>query len=382
MKIIKLSNKTDKNKIFSNIGSTKEGNILLKDKMKLNYIYLKDIKNPASLILKQDALSIGADLIVNKDTIICKKEFSNALLIANNKQLKLLSKKEKSQPFGLKKFAEEIKNFIFNDNKKKIQIMGVINANEDSFYKNSRFCGQEAIKKIENMIENKADIIDLGAVSSRPGSKSVTQEEELSRLKPILNEIYKNKLYEKAIFSLDSYSPKCLTYALERGFKIVNDITALNNDDVAKITASYKAKIVLMHMQNNPQNMQNNPSYDNVLLDISNFLEKRIEKAKNAGINDIILDIGIGFGKTLKHNLKLIKHLEHFKSLKYPLLVGASRKSMINKIVPSEAEERLPGTLTLHLEAIKNGAEIIRCHDVKEHYQAIKVYESLRDLEV
>ncbi len=376
MKIIKLSNRLDKEKIFEKIGSSKEGNHILKDKMELNFLYLKDIKNPAALILKQDALSVGADLVVHKDTILCKNTTSKALLIATNTQLKKLSKKETLQPFGLKEFAKEILKYTKTPKKEKVKIMGVINANEDSFFEGSRFNGSEAIKHIKNMIEDGANIIDIGGVSSRPGSEAVGEDEELKRVKPIIDEVYKEKLYEKADFSLDSYSPKCLEYALDRGFKIVNDITALSNDEVAKITAKYEAKVVLMHMKGTPKDMQKNPTYDDVLLEVYDFFKERIQKAKSFGINDIVLDIGIGFGKKLEHNLLLLKHLEYFLSLEYPLLVGASRKSMIDMITPSKVQERLPGTLALHLKAVQNGATIIRCHDVKEHFQALKVEEA------
>lgn len=260
--------------------------------------------------------------------------------------------------------------------------MGVINANEDSFFQNSRFTNSNAINKIEQMIEDGANIIDIGGVSSRPGSTTVSWEDELSRVKPILDLINKQKLYEKAKFSLDSYQSEVLKYALDRGFKIVNDITGLNDDKVCEVAASYEAEVVIMHMQDNPQIMQENPFYKNLILEIDNFFEARIQKAKSFGIKNIILDVGIGFGKTLDHNLKLIKNLEHFQHFGYELLIGASRKSMIDKIVKSSIEERLPGTLSIHLKSIENGASIIRCHDVKEHYQAIKVQEAILRSEI
>jgi dihydropteroate synthase len=262
------------------------------------------------------------------------------------------------------------------------KIMGVININEDSFFQNSRFTNSQAINKIEQMIENGANIIDIGAVSSRPGSISVSWKDELSRVKPIIDLINKQKLYEKAKFSLDSYQSEVLKYALDRGFKIVNDITGLNDDKVCEVAALYEAEVVIMHMQDNPQTMQENPFYENLILDIDDFFEQRIKKAKSFGIKSIILDIGIGFGKTLEHNLKLIQNLEYFKHFGYELLIGASRKSMIDKIVKSSIEERLPGTLAIHLKSIENGASIIRCHDVKEHYQAMKVQEAILRSEI
>ena len=260
------------------------------------------------------------------------------------------------------------------------KIMGVINANEDSFFKDSRFNDIKAIEKIEDMIIEGANIIDLGGVSSKPGSLSVPWEIELSRVKAIIDLIEKQKLYEKVDFSLDSYEPKVLEYALDRGFKVVNDITGLENDEVCKVASKYDAKVVIMHMQKNPTNMQENPKYKDVVLDIDNFFKERIEKAKSFAINDIVLDVGIGFGKNLEHNLSLLKNLDYFKHFGYELLIGASRKSMIDMIVPSTIEQRLPGTLAIHLESIKNGASIIRCHDVKEHFQAIKVQEAINNI--
>lgn len=260
--------------------------------------------------------------------------------------------------------------------------MGVLNANEDSFFKDSRFNESQAISKIETLITDGADIIDIGAVSSRPGSSPVKPEIELKRVKNIVDSIYEQKLYEKAAFSIDSYEPLVIDYVLNRGFKIVNDITGLQNEEVIKLTAKYNATAVIMHMQNNPTNMQESPTYENVILEVEEFLKKQAQKAQSFGVEDIILDVGIGFGKTLEHNLLLLRNLEHFRHLGFELLIGASRKSMIDKIVSSSIEQRLPGTLAIHLEAINNKASIIRCHDVKEHYQAIKVQEAINKQEI
>lgn len=256
--------------------------------------------------------------------------------------------------------------------------MGVLNTNEDSFFQGSRFSGDAAVLHIEKMISQGAHIIDVGGVSSRPGSIGVSEDEELKRISPVVDAIYEKKLYEKACFSLDSYAPKCVEYALQRGFSIVNDITALQNDDVAKLAAKYDASVVLMHKKGSTQKMQQNPFYDDVLAEVDTFFAERIAKAKSFGIDKIILDVGIGFGKTLEHNLLLIKHHEHFLHFGYDMMVGASRKSMIDMIEPTPTAKRLPGTLALHLEAIKNGANILRVHDVAEHKQAVAVQMALK----
>jgi dihydropteroate synthase len=369
----------DTKEFYKNLGCDSGGISILSKKSKLHTLYIKDLHVGAANILKQDALSIGADLAVPSGVIIAKDKYVDAVLIGTTKHFETLSRKELAQPFGLKQLASELKSYV-KENYYQTKIMGVLNANEDSFFKNSRFDNSQANLRIEKMIEDGANIIDIGAVSSRPGSIAVEEEVELQRIKDIVDTIYKNKYYEKVDFSIDSYAPKVIDYVLNHGFKIVNDITGLQNDEVCKIAAIYDAQVVIMHMQNNPENMQEEPFYENVILQIDEYLKNQISKANSFGIKDIVLDVGIGFGKTLEHNLTLLKNLEHFSHFGYELLIGASRKSMIDKIIPTSIEDRLAGTLAIHLESIRNGASIIRCHDVKEHFQAIKVFEAINNI--
>jgi len=377
MIVQQLSNEIDIKRYLKNLGVDGGGVHILASKAKVHLVEIKALHVGAANILKQDALSVGADLAVPRGTVIAKEPKVNCLLIASTKALEVLAKKELAQPFGLKELAGKLKEITKIKKPQKTKIMGVVNANDDSFFAGSRFQSSDAIKSIEKMIGEGADIIDIGAVSSRPNAPQVSKVEELSRLKPILDLIQEQKLYEKATFSIDSYEPEAIAYALESGFGIVNDITGLQNDAICRLAAEYKAEVVIMHMQGNPRTMQQNPSYSDVLNDIYSFFQERIEKAKSFGIDDIVLDVGIGFGKSLEHNLLLLKHLEHFLTLQKPLLVGASRKSMIDKIFPSEVEKRLAGTLALHLEAARSGASILRVHDVYEHVQALKVQEAL-----
>ena len=386
MKIFKLNNDINLKKIMQKLGVDKTGIEIMKKKHSFYIFYIKDITCAAANILKQDALSIGAELAVPIGVPNCKNKIFDAILLCNQNQLEILAKKELSQPFHLKDLAKQLKEFL-NIPKFPLKLMGVINANDDSFFEGSRFKGFEAIKQIEKMIINGADIIDIGGVSSRPGSIYPGVEEELKRVKPIIDEIYKTKLYEKAVFSIDTFKSEVLEYALEKGFKIANDITGLESDEYAKIAAKYNASVVIMHKKGNPKDMQKNPFYENVILEVDEFFDERIRKAKNLGIKDIILDVGIGFGKRLEDNLALIKHLEHFGHFGYELLIGASRKSMIDMIMKKKgistlASERLPGTLAIHIESVRNGASIIRCHDVKEHFQALKVFEAIKDFNV
>lgn len=377
MQVEKLSNTLDAKKYLKNLGVDSGGVDILASKMKQHLIYIRDLHVGAANILKQDALSIGADLAVPRGTVIAASGHVDCMLIATQKQLQVLSKKELAQPFGLKALAIKLKELANIHMPRHVEVMGIINANEDSFFSNSRFKDTHAIEMIIKMIQEQAEIIDIGGVSSRPYSKKVSPQEELHRVKPILDAIAKERLYERVKFSIDSYEPAVISYALESGFKIVNDITGLQNDEVCKLCASFDATAVIMHMQGTPQTMQENPLYKNILSDVHAFLQQRVEKAEAFGIRDIIVDVGIGFGKSLQDNLILIKHLENFLTLGKQILVGASRKSMIDIITPALVQERLGGTLALHLEAAKNGASILRVHDVKEHVQALKIKEAL-----
>ena len=377
MQVEKLSNEINIKEHLKKLGVDGGGLNILASKATTHIIYIHDLHVGAANILKQDALSIGADLAVPRGTVVAAKPRVDCILIANTKQLKTLAKKELAQPFELKELANELKKFTHIQKPESVDIMGIVNANDDSFYAKSRFKDRDAIQIIEQMIEEGATIIDIGAVSSRPNAPVVSVEEELERIEPILTLIKKERLYEKVKFSCDSYEPEVLQKALESGFSIVNDITGLQNDEVCRLCASYDATAVIMHMQGNPQTMQINPQYESVVSDVYDFFERRIQKAEGFGVKDIVLDVGIGFGKTLQNNLILLKNLEHFLTLEKPLLVGASRKSMIDKIFPSSVEERLAGTLALHLEAVKNGASILRVHDVAEHLQALRVYKAL-----
>lgn len=379
MKLKRLNSDIDIKSAFKELKVSKEGIEIMAKKANLNLFLIKDIKLPAANILKQDALSIGAELAVPYFGAACKKKIMDAILIASDKQLELLIQKEKRQPFKLKDLAEELEREYTIKRFDKIKIMGVVNVNSDSFYSGSRFLGDDAIKQIKKLILEGADIIDIGASSSRPGSEMVDAAIEIERLKSIFEAIKREELYKKAIFSIDSYNIDTIKMALDTGFRIINDITGLDNKEIIKLAAKYDASVILMHMKGTPKTMQDNPEYEDVIFEISEFFEKRIEVLKEHKIKEIILDVGIGFGKTVKHNLLLIKHLSHFRRFGYELLIGASRKSLIDKISQSTPEDRLPGTIVLHIEAIKNGATILRVHDVKEHIQAIKIYQALKN---
>ncbi|EAK2161498.1 dihydropteroate synthase [Campylobacter jejuni] len=380
MKFFKINPNTDFNLLCSFINPHKMGQKIMSEKTKIHFILIKDITTPAANILKQDALRVGAELITHKEVITAKITHSNALLMASKEQIQKLVVKEKLQDFGLKNLALFLqKDFL---KPKKAELMAVINVNEDSFNAKSRVSEEDFEKRLNDFLALKPEYIDIGAVSSRPGSEYCGKEEEFKRLKKVLDLIYEKNYYEQAIFSLDSFDEYCLEYALNKGFKLINDITSLRNLNLAKLASKYGAKYCLMHMQNNPNNMQDNPFYEDLLDEMSSFFKEKLEILDTLGVKESILDVGIGFGKSAGHNMILIKHLEHFLQFNKPLLIGASRKSVINAYFQSEIKDRLAGTLYLHLKAFENGASIIRVHDLYEHKQLFALAQAMDNIGV
>lgn len=380
MKFFKINPNTDFNLLCSFINPHKMGQKIMSEKTKIHFIFIKDISTPAANILKQDALRVGAELITHKEVITAKITHSNALLMASKEQIQKLIAKEKLQDFGLKNLALFLqKDFL---KPKKADLMAVINVNEDSFNAKSRVSEEDFEKRLNDFLVLEPEYIDIGAVSSRPGSEYCGKEEEFRRLKKVLDLIYEKNYYEKAIFSLDSFDEYCLEYALNKGFKLINDITSLRNLNLAKLASKYGAKYCLMHMQNNPNNMQDNPFYEDLLDEMTLFFKEKLELLESFGVKESILDVGIGFGKSVKHNMILIKHLEHFLQFNKPLLIGASRKSVINVYFQSKIKDRLAGTLYLHLKAFENGASIIRVHDLYEHKQLFALAQAMDNIGV
>lgn len=259
----------------------------------------------------------------------------------------------------------------------KTLIMGILNVTPDSFSDSNLFLdADKAIKHAKQMVKGGADIIDVGGESSRPGSEPVSEQEELRRVSQIIKKL-KDEI--KVPISIDTYKPKVAEKCIKLGANIINDINGLRNEEMVKIAAKYKVPVIIMHMKGSPKTMQKNPEYKDVVKEIKQFLAQQIKKAKKAGIKDIIIDPGIGFGKTTEHNLKILKNLDKFKELNCPILVGPSRKSFIGNITGLPVNERLEGTIAAISIAIMNGANIVRVHDVKECRRAVMVADAVRD---
>ena len=260
-------------------------------------------------------------------------------------------------------------------------VMGIVNITSDSFYAGSRYAQTDKIlSTVEKMIDEGATIIDIGGQSTRPNSVSISMEEEIKKVIPVIEKI--SKKFSETFISIDTYRGKVAEEAIHAGAHIVNDISAGSMDDTLIDTvAKYKVPYILMHMQGTPQNMQQNPHYENVCSEVLDFLIVKKHKLQQRGITDIIIDPGFGFGKTIQHNFQLLKNLSIFKMLDCPILLGISRKSSIYKTLHITAEEALNGSTVLHTIGLQNGADIIRTHDVKETMECIKLTQELAKIQ-
>ncbi|NGP88682.1 dihydropteroate synthase [Aliifodinibius halophilus] len=260
--------------------------------------------------------------------------------------------------------------------------MGILNATPDSFSDGGRFNQvKDAMARIQEMILQGADIIDVGGESTRPGSDPVAQKEELDRVIPILEKAIPQ--FPDTLFSVDTTKYEVARQALKLGTHFINDISGLKKEPrFVDLCVKYNAAYIMMHSQGDPKNMQEDPTYEHVVNDIYRFFDEQLERAKEKGLKQIIIDPGIGFGKTLDHNLELLAHLETFKALGHPIMVGASRKSMLGTILNDRPTEgRITGTVALHYDAMRKGAKIIRVHDVREAHDSLLVYNAITDKE-
>ena len=266
-------------------------------------------------------------------------------------------------------------------NLSKGHVMGVLNVTPDSFYDGGKFMENEKVlTQTKRMLDEGASFIDIGGASSRPGSDPVSPKEEIKRVVPAISTILKS--FPKTVISIDTTSSEVAEKAIESGAAIVNDISAGAADkQMLETVSSLGVPYIAMHMQGTPKTMQNNPSYENVVRDVFAALEQFCNRAMQLGIEQLILDPGFGFGKNLSHNYQLLNQLEKFHSLGCPLLVGVSRKSMIQKIVDVDAENALNGTTAIHTIAAQKGASILRVHDVKEAVQVFQLVNYLNQQE-
>ncbi len=445
IRILEIPNHRDVKQIMQDIGVDPYGIGIMQPKAMRYLIGANSISNIAANILKQEMLSLGGEVAVARGALTGKLKKTDCLLMGNLSQFNRLNKKLNKQPFGLDKLAQDLRltlknyqrdNFVLDLGRYKlnlgsrIHIMGIVNLTPDSFSGDGLYSlplpvparpaggrcpcltGRQAlpvtkiVEFVEKMVEDGADIIDVGGESSQPGAKPVSIKEELARTIPVIKLLIKRI---KVPISIDTHKPEVARLALDNGAMIVNDITALRDPKMARLVAGYKAGLVIMHMKGNPRTMQKSPQYVSLLDEITEFLQKAINRAQESGIDKekIIIDPGIGFGKTCGHNLEILKRLSEFKVLGRPILIGPSRKSFIGKILTQQGRPSYPlrkglnagpqerifgastslsangehsrtiGTVSACVLAAKNGARVVRVHDVRAVKQALKVTEAI-----
>ena len=350
-------------------------------------IKLEQVPLRVAHILKQEMLSVGGDAAVHRDVITNNVDATDVMLLGTVRQLEHLATKVLAQPFGLKKVGHDLKQLlafleppktrILNCRGKELKfgertlVMGILNVTPDSFSDGGRYVNiDDAITQAKCMVEEGVDILDLGAESTRPSHESVSAEEEWHRLEPVLKALL--ELVEVPI-SIDTYKASVASKALEAGAHIINDIWGLQKDpDMARVVGECQAPVIVMHNQNGT-------NYHHLMGDIFDFLRQSIEQAEAHGLSgdQIILDPGIGFGKTTEQNLEVMARLAEFKTLGHPVLLGTSRKSMIGKTLNLAVNERLEATLATSVLGVVAGMDIIRVHDVQANRRAVQMADAI-----
>lgn len=379
------------------IGATPAGSRIMIEKIFPISLKIKGINPLGANILKQEMLARGGDVVTSRNTLLEAgsrteiKGKSDVIVQGTIKTIESLIDKIKEQPFGLKELSGELKEYLDRldkigkrkelviDKKKfnldeDILIMGILNITPDSFYDGGFYFEKDkALRRIEVMVKEGADIIDVGGMSTRPGSIPVNPDEETKRIIPAIEYIKNN--YD-ILISADTYRSEVARKAIDAGAHIINDISGLSMDpQMVKVIPERDVSVVIMHIKGTPENMQKNPEYENVMDEIYDYLEEKTDMATGSGIKPekIIIDPGIGFGKTLEHNLEILNKVKELTVLGFPVLIGASRKSFVGGILDLPVEERLEGSIAAAVYSVVNGVNILRVHDVKETIRAVKV---------
>ncbi len=395
VRLIDLHTAADAASLMRRIGTDTHGVSLMKNKMVHYSFRVGPLPPAAANIIKQEMLSVGGEAAVTRGVINCSAKESDAILSATRKQFHKFCRKLRAQPFSLARMADRIESALRHqeqdkglpfscrgleiDLKERSLVMGILNVTPDSFSDGNRFLAfDQALAQARRLVEEGADIIDIGGESTRPGAAQVPEQEELDRVVPVIEALRRE--FPKLPISIDTYKSRVAAAALAAGADIINDISAFNFDpEMAGVAAASGAHVCLMHIQGTPREMQKNPVYEDLFDEICAYFETAITRALEAGVKreKLILDPGIGFGKTLEHNLLLLKHLRDFTGFGLPLLIGTSRKSFIARLTEAPVSERLPGSLATVALALRNGANIARVHDVAATRQAVTVIDAI-----
>ncbi len=364
----------------------------LDSKTRTHVFFLKDARIEQVNIIKQTALSVGCDAAIHRYIISGNIGNSNAILMCNESQLEKIGTKLANQPFSLSKAVTQMLNIVRNElnwtvrgknilKNRKFLIMGILNITPDSFFDGGKYTEPEkALKFAEQMIMEGADIIDIGGESTRPYSEKIDINEEMKRIIPIVKSI--RKKFPKILISVDTNKSEVANAVLHEGVDIINDISGFTFDtNMAKTLKTFNASAVIMHIKGIPKNMQTNLEYNDLMIEITDFLNDSINIAINAGINEqtIIVDPGIGFGKSIDDNFSIIENIDFLKTLKRPIMIGTSNKSFIGNTLNENIENRLEGTIASNVAAYIKGVSVFRVHHVKEHIRALNIAERIKD---
>ena len=369
------------------VGSTSAGIKIMSRKADQRMIKLEEVGTKEANIIKQEMLSAGGDAVTHKGTLDHSVEESDLILLGTVPQYEKFVSKMKIQPFTCKDIAAEIeevlenydkRGFVLKFPKKEIAldrtlVMGVLNVTPDSFSDGGEFFDADAaIDHGVEMAKQGADIIDVGGESTRPFSEPVSPEEELKRVRPVVEGLLQKV---DVPISIDTRRPIVAKEMIEMGAQMVNDVSGLRDSEMVSVVADLEVPVVVMHMLGTPKTMQEKPEYKDVMGEIIGYLRNQIDIAVKGGIQreNIIVDPGIGFGKTVEHNLEIVRRLREMRGLGLPIMVGTSRKSFIGKILSSEVSDRLEGSLATLVASVLNGANIARTHDLKESVRAARI---------
>ncbi|MDH7479971.1 MAG: dihydropteroate synthase [Syntrophomonadaceae bacterium] len=371
VRAVKVRDERDAAQLISRVGADQPGVEIMAPKAVFQVLQVRGLSAPAALILKQEMLARGGEAAIDRRAVLGEAGSGEAVLMGTRRQYRQLAAKLEQQPFGLKLLAGEIRRIIERESEgspglfglplgERTLVMGILNLTPDSFSDGGRYNRpEESLKRAEEMIAEGADLIDVGGESTRPGAVAVSEEEEWRRVFPLLERLLPQTATP---LSIDTYKASIARRALGMGVRLINDVGGLKADpDMARVIADHDAAVVIMHNRAAAE-------YCDLMADICQDLGESLEIAERAGIDPrrIILDPGIGFGKTAEHNLEVLRRLEELRSLGKPLLVGTSRKSFIGRVLDKPPGERLEGTAATVALSIAAGADIVRVHDVRE----------------
>ena len=392
MRLLSISNRADLEQELERVGADPLSWSIFRAKSRVLAVKLEGLSTAGANILKQTAMACGGDCAVNRAIVSGRVRHTDAVLFVTPRQLRVLLDRLAGQPECASRLAPELAQLSGRvmlpvrairlgrrtvDLSRRTHVMGILNVTPDSFSDGGRFLDPAvALDQAVAMAEEGADFVDIGAESTRPGSRPVPAKQQLARLLPVLHAVKKRV---KAPVSVDTTSATVAQAALKEGADIVNDVSAFTDRRMAAVVARAGVPCILMHMKGRPRTMQKNPEYSDLMAEVVSFLAAALARGEQAGIErrQMLVDPGIGFGKTVTHNLEILRRLAELESLGAPVVVGPSRKRFIGAATDAPPGERLEGTIAACVLAAANGANVVRVHDVKPVVKALKLADAI-----